>query len=52
MEDLKTARTTGDDQKRRAEARDLVAKEMTPAQLAEAQQRASEWHAAFDARQR
>ena len=31
--------------------RDELAKKMTSAQLAEAQQRASEWHAAFDARQ-
>ena len=38
-------------QKRYAEARDALAKQMTPAQLAEAQQLAREWHAAFDARQ-
>ena len=33
------------------EIRDTLAKRVTPAQLAEAQRRASEWQAAFDARQ-
>ena len=52
---LAPSRTTGDDggasQKDAAKARDIMAKLMTPRQLAEAQQRASEWQAAFDARQ-
>ena len=48
---LAAARTTGDDQKRHAETRDALAKLMTPAQVAEAQQLAREWQAAFDARQ-
>jgi TPR repeat protein len=34
-----------------ADALDALAKLMTPAQLAEAQRRAREWQAAFDARQ-
>ena len=34
-----------------AGARNALAKQMTAAQVAEAQQRASEWQAAFDARQ-
>jgi hypothetical protein len=33
----------GDDQKKYAEARDLVAMDMTPQQIAEAQRRAREW---------
>jgi TPR repeat protein len=37
---------------RHAEARDEVAKRMTPAQLADAQKLAREWQAAFDARQK
>ena len=48
---LAAARTTGDDQKRHAETRAALAKEMTPAQVIEAQRLAREWHAAFDARQ-
>ena len=38
-------------QKRYAEARDALAKQMTPAQLAEAQLLAREWQATFNARQ-
>ena len=48
---LAAERATGDDKKRCTELRDGMAKRMTPAQLAEAQQRAREWQAAFDARQ-
>ena len=48
---LAAARLTGDDQERSAELRDNLAESMPPAQLAEAQRRASEWQAAFDARQ-
>jgi TPR repeat protein len=43
---LTELRATGDEKKRRAKARDLVAERMPPAQLADAQQRASEWHEA------
>ena len=48
---LGTSRVTGDTQKERAEARNLLAKQMTPAQLAEAQRLAREWQAAFEKRQ-
>ena len=48
---LAAARATGDDQQQFAERRDALGKAMTAAQVAEAQQRASEWQAAFDARQ-
>jgi hypothetical protein len=48
---LAAARLTGDDRERSAELRDNLAESMPPAQLAEAQRRASEWQAAFDARQ-
>ena len=48
---LAAARATGDDREQYTEARDNLAKQMTPAQLAEAQKLAREWHAAFDARQ-
>jgi TPR repeat protein len=49
---LAAARTSGELQRRYSEWRDAIAKEMTPAQLAEAQKRASEWTAAFEARKR
>ena len=48
---LAAARAAGDRQQDYAEARDALAKIMTPAQVAEAQMRAMEWRAAFDARQ-
>ena len=48
---LAASRPTGNDQKQYAEIRDRLAERMTPAQLAEAQQRANEWQVAFDARQ-
>ena len=48
---LAASRATGDDRKEAAESRDVLAARMTPAQLAEAQQLAREWHAAFDVRQ-
>ena len=48
---LAASRATGDYQKRYADERDALAKLMTPEQLAEAQQLARKWQAAFDARQ-
>jgi TPR repeat protein/uncharacterized membrane protein YhaH (DUF805 family) len=48
---LAASRLTGENRERYAEARDAVAAKMTPAQIAEAQKLAREWHAAFDARQ-
>ena len=48
---LAASRVTGDEQNKYAETREATADAMTPAQLAEAQRRASEWQAAFDARQ-
>ena len=48
---LAASRATGDNQKEFAAGRDLVAKKMTPAQLAEAQRLAREWQAAFEKRQ-
>ena len=45
---LAASRASAEDQKRYAEARDAVAKLMTPAQLAEAQKLAREWLAAFE----
>ena len=47
---LAASRAAAEYQKEYAEARDAVAKLMTPAQLAEAQQRASAWLAAFHKR--
>lgn len=47
---LAAARATGDNQRRFADARDSLAKLMTPEQIAEAQKRASEWTAAFEKR--
>ncbi|MBN4048121.1 hypothetical protein JYU09_00915 [bacterium AH-315-O15] len=48
---LAASRATGDEQKRYAEARDAQVKQMTPAQVTEAQTLAREWQAAFDVRQ-
>ena len=48
---LAASRADAEDQKRYAGFRDALAKKMTPAQIADAQQRAREWQAAFDARQ-
>ena len=48
---LAASRATGDRQKEYAETRDATAKQMTPAQLAEAQKRVAEWQAAFEKRQ-
>lgn len=48
---LAASRATGEDQKTFANARDTLLEAMTPAQLAEAQQRAADWQAAFDKRQ-
>ena len=45
---LAASRATGDTQKQYAEIRGALAKQMTPAQLAEAQKRAAEWQAAFE----
>ena len=47
---LAASRASAENQKRYAEQRDAVAALMTPAQLAEAQQRASAWLAAFEKR--
>jgi TPR repeat protein len=49
---LAAARATGGNQKRFADARDSLAKVMTPEQIAEAQKRASEWTAAFEKRKK
>ena len=49
---LAVARATGDDQKRFADARDSLAKLMTPEQIAEAQKRATEWTVAFEKRKK
>ncbi len=48
---LAASRVTGEDKPRFEEARDTLAKQMTPAQLAEAQRLAGEWQAAFEQRQ-
>jgi TPR repeat protein len=40
---LAASRASGDDQKRYADARESVAKKMTPQQIVEAQRRAREW---------
>jgi len=47
---LAASRASAENQKQFAEFRDALAKLMTPAQLAEAQQRASAWLAAFEKR--
>jgi hypothetical protein len=49
---LAAARATGDNQRRFADARDSLAKDMTPEQIAEAQKRATEWTAAFEKRKK
>ncbi len=48
---LAASRATGESQREYAEARDTLAKQMTPAQIAEAQRLAREWQAAFEERQ-
>ena len=48
---LAASRVTGDEQKQYAEARDALAKVMTPEQLGEAKKRAADWQAAFETRQ-
>ena len=48
---LAASGVTGDERKKYTEARDALARQMTPAQLAEAQQRAADWQAAFEKRQ-
>ncbi len=48
---LAASRATGDEQNKYAEARNALAKQITPAQLAEAQRLAREWQAAFEQRQ-
>lgn len=47
---LAASRASAENQKEFAEGRDLVAAEMTPAQLAEAEKLAREWMAAFEKR--
>jgi TPR repeat protein len=49
---LAAAGATGENQKRFADARDSLAKVMTPEQIAEAQKRATEWTAAFEKRRK
>ena len=48
---LAASRASAEDQKQYADARDALASLMTPQQIADAQQRATEWLAAFDSRQ-
>ena len=48
---LAASHAVGDEQKEYAATRDATAKAMTPDQLAEAQQRAADWQAAFEKRQ-
>ena len=47
---LAASRAVATNREQYAEARDALAKKMTPAQIAEAQKRATAWQAAFDAR--
>jgi TPR repeat protein len=47
---LAIARSSGDDQRRYATARDQLVTMLTPAQIEEAQKRAREWTAAFERR--
>ena len=47
---LAAARASAKNQKEYAETRDALAKLMTPQQIAEAQKRASDWLAAFEAK--
>lgn len=49
---LAAARSSGDWQKRSEAQRDRLAQKMTPAQIAEAQKRASKWMAAFEKRKK
>jgi len=49
---LAAARATGENQKQFANARDSLAKVMTPEQIAKAQKRAIEWTAAFEKRKK
>jgi TPR repeat protein len=49
---LATAASMGVSEKKYADARDSLAKMMTPEQIAEAQKRASEWTAAFEKRRK
>jgi hypothetical protein len=49
---LATAASMGVSEKQYADARDSLAKRMTPEQIAEAQKRASEWTAAFEKRRK
>lgn len=48
---LAATHAMGEDQKTFADARDTLREAMTSAQLAQAQQRAADWQAAFDKRQ-
>ena len=48
---LATSRVAGDTQRQYARSRDATAREMTPAQIAEAQRLAREWQATFEQRQ-
>ena len=48
---LAASRASAEDQKEYADARDAVASVMTPQQIADAQQRATEWLAAFEQRE-
>ena len=48
---LAASRVTGDTQKDYIVLRDAMAKQITPAQLAEARERAADWQAAFEERQ-
>ncbi len=48
---LAASRASAENREQFAEARDALAAKMTRAQIADAKKRASEWHAAFDARQ-
>ena len=49
---LAASRATGNSQERYAATRDATAKNMPPAQLAEAQKRVADWQAAFEERQK
>ncbi len=48
---LAALRVTGEEQRKYAATREALAKQMTPAHLAEAQRLAREWQAAFEKRQ-
>ena len=47
---LAASRADAEDQKRYAESRDALAAKMTPQQVVDAQQRATDWLAAFEQR--